>query len=94
MRVFYLTLICILVSITQSKAEIKTIDSFFADIGGRFTYEAEFDKNEDIVKLININDFKELKSSNGCFEISFFDKDSKIYEYLNKNNLDIFCNSK
>jgi len=87
---------CIIItifSISVANSEVKKVDSFFANIGGRFIYEAEFDKNEDIIRLIHINDFKQLKSSNGCFKISFFDEESKIYKFLKKNNLNTFCNS-
>ena len=92
-KLAYLITMFLLLTLT-SNSEIKKVDSFFSDIGGRFIYEAEFDEYENIIRLIHINDFKELKSSNGCFEIIFFDKDSKIYEYFKKNNLEIFCNSK
>jgi hypothetical protein len=71
--------------------EIVKRDSFFEG-NGRYSYEAEFDLNDDITKIININDFKKIVSADGCFKISDFEKDGKIYDFLNKNELKIHCN--
>lgn len=71
--------------------EIGKRDAFFRG-NGRFSYKAEFDLNDDIVELININDFKQIKSSDGCFKISDFEKEGKIYDFLNKNKLKKYCN--
>ena len=71
--------------------EIVKRDSFFEG-NGRYSYEAEFDLNDNITEIININDFKQMVSSDGCFKISDFEKDGKIYVFLNKNNLKIHCN--
>ena len=76
----------------NSAAEIKTADAFFANIGGRYSYEANFDKNGDIAQLIKINDFKELKIKDGCFDIDDFDKNGKIFKFLNKKGVKSFCN--
>ena len=66
--------------------EIGKRDSFFEG-NGRYSYEAEFDLNDDITKIININDFKQMVSADGCFKISDFEKDGKIYAFLKKNKL-------
>jgi hypothetical protein len=87
-----LILITIILFNSNSFAEVKSFDSFFSNIGGRFSYKADFDKNDNIIQLIEINDFKQLKSSNGCFNINDFSNDSKIYQFLKKNNLKNFCN--
>lgn len=87
-----LILITIILFNSNSFAEVKSFDLFFANIGGRFSYKADFDKNDNIIQLIEINDFKQLKSSNGCFNINDFSNDSKIYQFLKKNNLENFCN--
>ena len=71
--------------------EIGKRDSFFKG-NGRYSYEAEFDLNDNITEIININDFKQMVSSDGCFKINDFEKDGKIYDFLNKNNLKIHCN--
>ena len=49
-------------------SEIKKVDTFFANIGGRFSYEASFDKEGNIINLIRIYDFKNLKSSSHSCE--------------------------
>jgi hypothetical protein len=90
-KLAYLITITLLLTST-SNSEIKKVDSFFSDIGGRFIYEAEFDEYENIIRLIHINDFKELKSSNGCFNINDFSNDSRIYKFLKKKKLKKFCN--
>ena len=77
---------------TSVIAEIKTVDAFFANIGGRYSYEANFNKNGDIDQLIKINDFKELKIKDGCFDIDDFDKSGKIFKFLNKKGVKSFCN--
>ena len=77
---------------TNLLAEIKTVDAFFANIGGRYSYEANFNKNGDIDQLIKINDFKELKIKDGCFDIDDFDKSGKIFKFLNKKGVKSFCN--
>ena len=77
---------------TSVIAEIKTVDAFFANIGGRYSYEANFNKNGDIDQLIKINDFKELKIKDGCFDIDDFDKNGKIFKFLNKKGVKSFCN--
>ena len=71
--------------------EIGKRDSFFEG-NGRYSYEAEFDLNDDITKIININDFKQMVSSDGCFKINDFATDGKIYDFLNKNKLKTYCN--
>ena len=71
--------------------EITKRDTFFRG-NGRFSYEAEFDLNDDITKIININDFKQMVSSDGCFKINDFATDGKIYNFLNKNKLKTYCN--
>jgi virulence-associated protein VapD len=71
--------------------EIGKRDTFFRG-NGRFSYEAEFDLNDDITKIININDFKQMVSSDGCFKINDFATDGKIYNFLNKNKLKTYCN--
>ena len=71
--------------------EIAKRDTFFRG-NGRFSYEAEFDLNDDITKIININDFKQMVSSDGCFKINDFATDGKIYNFLNKNKLKTYCN--
>lgn len=91
MRNFFILIVIILFN-SNSFAEVKSFDSFFANIGGRFSYKADFDKNDNIIQLIEINDFKQLKSSNGCFNIKDFSNDSKIYQFLKKNNFKNFCN--
>ena len=48
--------------------------------------------NDNITELININDFKQIKSSDGCFKINDFARNGKIYEFLKKNNLKKYCN--
>ena len=77
---------------TSVIAEIKTVDAFFANIGGRYSYEANFNKNGDIDQLIKIYDFKELKIKDGCFDIEDFDKNGKIFKFLNKKGVKSFCN--
>ena len=71
--------------------EISKRDTFFRG-SGRFSYEAEFDLNDDITKIIKINDFKQMVSSNGCFKIDDFSVDGKIYKFLKENNLQEYCN--
>jgi len=71
--------------------EIGKRDSFFEG-NGRYSYEAEFDLNDDITKIININDFKQMVSDDGCFKINDFARDGKIYDFLNKNKLKTYCN--
>ena len=71
--------------------EIGKRDTFFRG-NGRFSYEAEFDLNDDITKIININDFKQMVSSDGCFKINDFATDGKIYDFLKKNKLKTYCN--
>ena len=71
--------------------EITKRDTFFRG-NGRFSYEAEFDLNDDITKIIKINDFKQMVSSDGCFKINDFATDGKIYNFLNKNKLKKYCN--
>ena len=71
--------------------EIAKRDTFFRG-NGRFSYEAEFDLNDDITKIININDFKQMVSSDGCFKINDFATDGKIYDFLKKNKLKNYCN--
>jgi hypothetical protein len=79
--------------ITKSTlADTRIADAYFANIGGRYSYEATFDKDNNIVNLIKVNDFKQLKSSNGCFDINVFDKNGKIYKYLSKKKIRVFCN--
>ena len=53
--------------------EIGKRDSFFEG-NGRYSYEAEFDLNDDITKIININDFKQMLSADGCFKINDFER--------------------
>mgnify|MGYP001086441775 FL=1 len=77
---------------TSVIAEIKTVDAFFANIGGRYSYEANFNKNGYIDQLIKINDFKDLKIKDGCFDIDDFDKNGKIFKFLNKKGVKSFCN--
>jgi hypothetical protein len=72
-------------------SEIGKRDSFFEPTG-RYSYEAEFDLNDNITEIININDFKQIVSSDGCFKISDFKKDGKIYDFLKKNNIKKYCN--
>ena len=79
--------------ISNSVAQIKNAFAYFANIGGRYAYEAKFDKNNEIEHLIKVNDFKQLKSSNGCFDINVFDKKGKIYKFMVKKNLKVFCNN-
>ena len=71
--------------------EIGKRDSFFEG-NGRYSYEAEFDLNDDITKIININDFKQMVSADGCFKINDFARDGKIYDFLKKNKLKTYCN--
>jgi len=71
--------------------EIAKRDTFFRG-NGRFSYEAEFDLNDNITKIININDFKQMVSSDGCFKINDFATDGKIYDFLKKNKLKNYCN--
>ena len=59
---------------------------------GKFSYEAEFDLNDDITKIVNINDFKKIVSADGCFKINDFATDGKIYNFLKKNKLKKYCN--
>jgi len=77
---------------TNLLAEIKTVDAFFANIGGRYSYEANFDADGNISNLIRVIDFKQLKSTDGCFDIEVFSKTGKIYKFLKDKNLKIFCN--
>ena len=93
MRLLYLVTMLKVFFITNSVAEIKEAFAYFANIGGRYAYEANFDKNDDIEHLLRVNDFKNLKSSNGCFEINVFDKNGKIYQFMTKKNLKVFCNN-
>ena len=72
--------------------EIKTVDAFFANIGGRYSYEANFDADGNIINLIRVIDFKQLKSTDGCFDIEIFSKTGKIYKFLKDKNLKNFCN--
>ena len=72
-------------------SEIKKRDSFFEPTG-RYSYEAEFDLNDNITEIININDFKQIASSDGCFKINDFKRDGKIYDFLRKKNLKKYCN--
>ena len=92
MKKFFLIIIIFFNMIAICFSEIKKVDAFFANIGGRFSYEASFDKEGNIINLIRIYDFKNLKSSNGCFDINFFDQNSKIYKFLKSKNLKNFCN--
>ena len=72
--------------------EIKTVDAFFVNIGGRYSYEANFDADGNIINLIRVIDFKQLKSTDGCFDIEIFSKTGKIYKFLKDKNLKTFCN--
>ena len=66
---------------TSVIAEIKTVDAFFANIGGRYSYEANFNKNGDIDQLIKINDFKELKIKDGCLILMILIKAEKYLSF-------------
>lgn len=85
------TLIFFLVT-TNLLAEIKTVDAFFANIGGRYSYEANFDVDGNIINLIKVIDFNQLKSTDECFDIEVFSTTGKIYKFLKDKNLRTFCN--
>ena len=92
MKKLLLAILFTLVFCGGASAEIKWSDAFFEG-GGRYSYEAELDQDGNIIQLIEINDFKNLKDSNGCFKISFFDKYSNVYKFLKNKNLNVFCNN-